>query len=91
MAEDKYTLFKNFMHNELEITKDDIKKWTQDAVKQVAENHVNHQMNSDLIIEKIIREAIHKPIYGGFVQDIKRAVSDHLLSQFEIKIKQSKQ
>lgn len=87
---DKYTLFKNFMHNELEITKDDIKKWTQEAVKQVAENYVEHQLNEKTLIDKIIREAVHKPIYGGFVTDIKKEVSKYIQSKIELKVKSTK-
>jgi len=87
MSNDKYTMFKNFMHNELAISKDDIKKWTQDAIKQVAEDYVHHQMNEETLIAKIIREAIHKPIYGGFVDDIKKEVSRYLSNKILLSLK----
>jgi len=87
MSDDRYTMFKNFMHNELAITKDDIKKWTKDAVKQVAENYVENQMNEKTLIDKIIREAIHKPIYGGFVDDIKKEVSRYLNNKILLSLK----
>ena len=83
---DKYTLFKNYMHNELDITKEDIKKWTQDAVKQVAENFVKNQFNEQVLIDKIIREAVHRPIYNGFLGDIKREVISYLKNKIDIKV-----
>lgn len=38
MAEknDKWLMFKNYMHNELGITKDDIRTWLREAVQQQA-------------------------------------------------------
>lgn len=38
MAEknDKWTMFKNYMHNELGITKDDIRAWLKEAVQSQA-------------------------------------------------------
>lgn len=29
----KWLMFKNYMHNELHITKDDIKQWVEEAVR----------------------------------------------------------
>jgi hypothetical protein len=31
---DKYTLFKNFMHNELGISREDIREWVKESVKE---------------------------------------------------------
>lgn len=41
----KYRMFKNFMYNELGITKDDIREWTKEAVKEVAKEYVEHHFN----------------------------------------------
>jgi len=35
--ENKWLMFKNYMHNELGITKEDIRQWIQEAVQQQAE------------------------------------------------------
>ncbi len=86
---DKYTMFKNFMHNELGITKEDIKKWTQEAVMQVAKTHVEHQMNTKSIMESIIKNAVKNPCNSGFILDIQRAVSKSITAQLEIKVKSS--
>lgn len=48
MAEknDKWVMFRNYMHNELGITKEDIREWIEDSVKQevraVIENRFKH-------------------------------------------------
>lgn len=48
MAEknDKWVMFRNYMHNELHITKEDIREWIEDSVKQevraVVENRFKH-------------------------------------------------
>ena len=34
---DKWTMFKNYIHNELGITKDDIRAWLKEAVQSQAE------------------------------------------------------
>ena len=41
----KYKMFKNFMYNELDITKEDIKNWTKEAVKEVATNYVDNHLD----------------------------------------------
>lgn len=41
----KYRMFKNFMFNDLGITKEDIKEWTKEAVREVAKEHVDHHIN----------------------------------------------
>lgn len=37
---DKWSLFKNYLHNELGITKDDIREWLEEAVQEEARNEV---------------------------------------------------
>ena len=34
--DDKWLMFKNYMHNELGITKEDIRQWIDDSVKNEA-------------------------------------------------------
>ncbi len=41
----KYRMFKNFMYNDLGITKEDIKEWTKEAAKEVAKEYVDHHVN----------------------------------------------
>ena len=37
---DKYKMFKNFLHNELGISKDDIKEWIRESIKEECKNVV---------------------------------------------------
>jgi hypothetical protein len=43
---DKYRMFKNYMYNDLGITKEDIKQWTKEAVKEVALEYLLHHMSN---------------------------------------------
>lgn len=51
MKNEKYRLFRNYMTNELKITRDDIKAWTKQAVMEVAEKVVG-QINVHDMIER---------------------------------------
>jgi len=44
MKDEKWIMFKNYMHNELGITKEDIKQWVDDAIKETAEQYIKHNM-----------------------------------------------
>lgn len=55
--ENKYKLFKNFMHNELGISKEDIHQWLKDAIKEEAKNLVE-QAYGKCNIESVIKSII---------------------------------
>jgi len=40
MSDNKYKVFRNFMVNELGISRDDIKEWTMQAVKETVEKEL---------------------------------------------------
>lgn len=59
MAEknDKWLMFKNYMHNELGITKEDIREWINEAVEIEAKKIVNNtfkRVNPEVLIRKTI-------------------------------------
>ena len=56
---DKYNMFKNFLFNELEITKEDIRDWTKEAVYEVAENFVKNQF-SEYSLKQYMNNLINK-------------------------------
>lgn len=87
MADERYAMFKNFMHNELGVTKDDIKRWTQESVKQVAENYVEKQFNNDTFKEFIMREAIVNPNARVFVKDIQMGIAQIIASKISVELK----
>lgn len=85
LEHDKYKMFRNFMCNELGISKDDIKQWTMNSVAETARGLVG-QIN----IEEIVRQEARKTIkvqYGGVSQDVVRAVADVLAKQIALTFK----
>ena len=54
---DKYKMFKNFMHNELGISKEDIREWVRESIKEEVKNVVE-QAHGKCNIEGEIRKAI---------------------------------
>ena len=58
---DKYRMFKNFMYNDLGITKEDIKNWTNEAVKETARNYIeNHIEEWD--VKNLLRQGREKAL-----------------------------
>lgn len=53
MANDKWEMFKNYMHNELGITKDDIRAWIKEAAAEQAQRLVDQEFGSFNIKGKI--------------------------------------
>ena len=53
MRDDRYTMFRNFMTNELKVTRDDIEVWTKEAVRQEVQKLVGQ-----IPIEKLATAAV---------------------------------
>ena len=62
---DKWLMFKNYMHNELGITKEDIHEWIRDAVKEEAKNLVKQEYGKFSIKDAINKEIYEINWYGG--------------------------
>lgn len=52
---DKWKMFKNYMHNELGITREDIQQWINDAVHAEAQRLVNQEVVR-FSIDEIVRK-----------------------------------
>lgn len=50
---DKWTMFKNYMHNELGVTKDDIRAWIKEAVHEEAKHLVDQQVGKFSVQDQI--------------------------------------
>ena len=91
MIDDKWKMFKNFMYNELGITKNDIKEWVKEAVYEVAENYVEYQFSEDRFTEYIesVIENHWSDYYGDgdYEKDIKRIIADEFIKRIELKLK----
>jgi len=92
MSKDKYKAFTNYMHNELGISKEDIRTWTKEAVYEVAETYVQNQLNDrsvDQRIMSIIRDnkfSIWDRDDKTFDQTIRQGVIRELVSQVELDV-----
>lgn len=81
----KYKVFRNFMCNELGISKDDIKQWTMDSVAETARGLIG-QIN----IQEIVMREAKKSIgvhYGSISQEVVKAVASELSKQIELTFK----
>lgn len=57
MSDNRYKMFRNFMANELQLTKSDIEEWTKEAVEETVKNILS-QYNVESMIEYIIKRII---------------------------------
>jgi hypothetical protein len=77
------------MHNELGITKEDIRQWIDDAVKEQAERMVKKEFDS-FDTKNIIKKLIFEDKYFGsdsLKREITSELSKQLLEKFEFKNK----
>lgn len=103
MEQDKYILLKNLIHNELGVTKSDIRCWVKEAVDDVIsqelKNYINQNNFQKMVNDKITR-AVNEAMVGYAqpyeqqqkVKDkIARVISDNVLSNLDIQISMKKQ
>lgn len=73
MAGEKYRMFKQFMHNELGITKDDIRDWIKEAVREEAAKLIAKTYD-DYDVKREIRDMLRSP-YDSIRKDITNAAA----------------
>ena len=84
-------MFRNYMANELGITKDDVREWIKDAIHDEVKDVVAHAYGRCDIEEMIRRTITHFDYYGrkdGFKEDVIRITAAILASKLEIKPKE---
>ena len=92
MSKDKYKAFTNYMHNELGISKEDIRTWTKEAVYEVAETYVQNQLNDRSVDQRIMgiikdnKFSIWDRDDKTFDQTIRQGVIKELVSQVELDV-----
>lgn len=87
MENNKWLMFKNYMHNELGITKEDIRQWIDDSVREQAERMVKNEFNS-FDTKNIVKRLIFDDKYFGsdsMKREITNELSKQLLEKFEFK------
>lgn len=83
--DNKWLMFKNYMHNELGITKEDIRQWIEDAVKSEAERLVKNEFNN-FDVRKVVQRIITDDNYFGS-KHLKQEISQELAKQILAKVK----
>lgn len=91
--QDKYTLFKNFMHNELGISKEDIHSWIREAVHEEALKMANNAFGTfdvkDIFVKCVESILVEQDtIYGErrLLSDLKKSVVDKIAKKITLKL-----
>ena len=92
MDNNKWIMFKNYMHNELGITKDDIQSWVVESVTQQAKkalSEYNYVDRIDQLITKRIDDVIKGNTWNSksFNDEIIGKVAKDLLSQIRLTLR----
>ena len=64
MSKDKWIMFKNYLHNELGITKEHIEEWVKEAIDKVARDYIDHHLLGYTIENHIKNELSQKRSWG---------------------------
>jgi len=82
--DNKWVMFKNYMHNELGITKEDVRQWIDESVQQQAEKMVSNEF-SRFSVENTIKRLIKDDRYFGsenlkkeVMQEVGRQIADKM-------------
>lgn len=49
MKDDKWLMFKNYLHNELGITKEDIREWIAQAIEEQVKRYVDNEFSKQSV------------------------------------------
>ena len=80
---DKWSMFKNYMHNELGITKEDIREWVQEAVEMEVRKMVNESFSKFSIKDRISLEIDNH--VGKFSDySLRQQISNELVKRLKI-------
>ena len=77
MPGEKYKLFRNFMVNELGISKEDIKDWTESAVRETAKKAIGQIPISTIIKREVQRH--EQEIRQQVVKEIAKELAGRLV------------
>lgn len=87
--DDKWVMFRNYMVNELGITKEDIREWIRDIVREEVKKVVSNTYEHCSIEDMIKREIYESEIFGTarFKDSIIDATAKILAKNLEVKQK----
>ncbi|MCZ4270937.1 hypothetical protein [Maritalea porphyrae] len=90
MKRDKYEEFKNFLHNELGISKGDIRQWVREAVREEVQNLIK-QHDGQFSIDAIARREVSSMLndkFGG-KHKLRDATAKELATQLVVSVKEA--
>jgi hypothetical protein len=91
--QDKYKMFSNYMHNELGITKEDIRDWIKEAVEEIAfkmcKNEFDNFDPATIVKRVLYREDLYNS--SSIKDQIKAEIAQQLLSKFEFGLRVKKE
>lgn len=82
MTDDKWLMFKNYMHNELGITKDDIRAWIKEAAEEQAKKLVQQEFGKfdmELKIATLISKEFNDYYNSRFREELARQIINKLV------------
>jgi len=87
--ENKWLMFKNYMHNELGITKEDIRQWIEDSVKDQAEKMVKHEFNNFSAHDTVKKMVMENRYYGSdsLKKEVMQEVGRQLVDKMDLSLK----
>lgn len=86
---DKWLMFRNYMINELGITKEDIREWIQDAVRIEAKKMAEDTFSRETP-EQMIRRIVYDSGYfntGSFNRTVIETAAKALVERFDVVLK----
>lgn len=86
MGNDRYKLFRNFMVNELQITREDIEQWTKESVEKTVKGLVG-QMNVSAQIQHVLSEAVRRSYDKATLH---QALAQAIADKFAVSIEERK-
>lgn len=85
-GDSKYKLFRNFMVNELGITRDDIKQWTREAVTVEVKKLIG-QMDLESQARRAVSDLIKgKSFHGNMSNDMRKIVTEQVAKELSGKL-----
>jgi serine protease inhibitor len=91
MKNDKWNMFKNYMHNELGITKEDIRNWIQETIQKEIKLLVNNSYDNFNLNTLIKNEIYSHDMWSDkkyLKKDIKEYIAKELIKNVELTIKE---
>ena len=91
----EYKALMNYFHNELKITKEDIREWTQEAVERTAQRYIDVTFTKDFaseIIRKELQNIVNSKEFSWWESEdtldewVKKEVVDRLLKGVHLKV-----